>query len=66
MEIEIKRKHFLNSTGYISNNHCPLALAAKEYFKTKNIVGYLSIIVATPITEEVATIPTPKSSPYII
>ena len=37
MEIEIKRKHFLNSTGYISNNHCHLALAAKEYFKTKNI-----------------------------
>ncbi len=37
MILEIKRKHFLKSEGYISNTHCPLALATKEYFKTENI-----------------------------
>lgn len=43
MILEIKRKHFLNSYGYISNTNCPLALAVKEYFKTENIsVGGLS------------------------
>ena len=35
--IEIKRKHFLNSEGYLSNYKCPLALAAQEYFKDKDI-----------------------------
>lgn len=35
--IEIKRKHFLNSSGYIFNSNCPLALAAKEYFKNENV-----------------------------
>ena len=37
MILEIKREHFLKSEGYISNTHCPLALAVKEYFKTENI-----------------------------
>ena len=36
------------------------------HLKIVNISGYLSIIVATPITEESATIPTPTSSPAII
>jgi len=31
--IEIKRKHFLNSEGYMSISKCPLALAVQEYFK---------------------------------
>lgn len=37
MILEIKRKHFLNTYGYLSRTHCPLALASKEFFKTKNI-----------------------------
>lgn len=37
MKIEIKRKHFLNSSGYLSNRNCPLALAAQELFKDKDI-----------------------------
>ena len=35
--IEIKRKHFLNSEGYMSISKCPLALATQEFFKDKNI-----------------------------
>lgn len=35
--IEIKRKHFLNSGGYMSNSSCPLALAAKEYFNNESV-----------------------------
>lgn len=37
MTIEIKRKHFLNSNGYLSMRKCPLALAVQEYFKDNNI-----------------------------
>ena len=35
--IEIKRKHFLNSGGYLSIRTCPLALVAQEHFKDENI-----------------------------
>ena len=43
MIIEIKRKHFLKSEGYMSIDKCPLALALQEHFKNDDITvgGFL-------------------------
>lgn len=52
-KLQLKKKHFFIGQKYTSNTHCPLAMAAREYFGSQDVaVGAYRIDIKDKITEK--------------